>query len=120
MTESGFLFPIHELWTVFAGVIAGLFIATSGALKDIRFEPFSWKKYLRTPIFSIIWAFVLPMAFYFNEWIILMLCCGAMERITTEIYKLKRRRKPDKFKSPDRDTEWFNKKSYGEENADKS
>ncbi len=36
-----------------------------------------------------------------------MLASGAMERITTEIYKLQRRKRPDKFKSPDRDTEWF-------------
>lgn len=104
---SGFLFPINEIHIAFAGVIAGLFIATSGALKDIRWEPFSWRKFWRTPIFSTIWAFVLPMAFNFDQWIIIMLCAGAMERITTEIYKLTRRKQPGKFADPDRDTEWY-------------
>jgi len=90
-----------------AGLFAGLFIATSGALKDIRWERFSWKKFWRTPMFSTAWAFGLILMFEFDEWIILMLASGAMERITTEIYKLQRRKRPDKFKSPDRDTEWF-------------
>jgi len=99
--------PVEEIWILFAGLIAGLFIATSGALKDIRWEKFSWKKFWRTPIFSTIWSFALVFIFAFDEWIILMLCAGAMERITTEIYKLHRRKRPDKFQDPDKDTEWF-------------
>jgi len=99
--------PIAEIWIFIAGLFAGLFIAVSGALKDIRWEKFSWKKFWRTPLFSTTWAFLLILMFEFDEWIILMLASGAMERITTEIYKLQRRKKPDKFKSPDRDTEWF-------------
>jgi len=99
--------PIAELWILMAGLSAGLFIAISGALKDIRWEPFSWKKFVRTPIFSIGWGFGLILIFEFEEWIVLMLACGAMERITTEIYKLTRRRKPGKFADSQRDTEWY-------------
>ena len=103
------LFPISELYLALAGTIGGLFIALGGWLKDQRWEPFSIKKFLRTPAITIFWSFVLPMFFFFDEWIIVMLCCVSMERITTEIWKVavRKKHKPDKFKnSVNRDTRW--------------
>lgn len=108
------LFPLPIIWIILAGLMSGLFVATSGAIKDIRWESFSYKKFLRTPIFSMIWVFVLSSAFVFNEWIILMLSATAMERITTECWKLIRRKAPGKFADPDKDHKWYLK---GAQNA---
>ena len=87
--------------------MVGLFIAITGAMKDVRWEDFSKRKFLRSPIIAIVWAFVLSMIFEFNEWIILALCAGMLERLTVEIWKVSIRKKPSKFNSQNRDTRWF-------------
>ena len=101
------LFPIHIIYIGFAGFFGGVFVALGGAAKDSRWEGFSKKKFIRSPIISMFWAFLLPMAFTFNEWIILMLAVVAMERLTVEIWKIGMRKKPSKFNQPDRDKGWL-------------
>ena len=106
MTYS--LFPIPEIYIGFAGFFGGLFVALGGAAKDTKWEGFSRRKFIRSPIIALIWAFVLSMAFKFDEWIILMLCVVAMERLTVEVWKIGiRRTKPSKFNQPERDKGWL-------------
>ncbi len=101
------IFPLPIFYILFAGLMVGFFIATTGAMKDVRWEGFSRRKFVRSPIIAVIWAILLSMIFEFNEWIILALCAGMLERLTVEIWKMAIRKKPSKFNNPERDTRWF-------------
>ena len=85
----------------------GAFIAATGAIKDTRWEPFSKRKFIRSPMIAIAWAFGLSMIFEFDEWFILALSAGMFERLTTEVWKCCLRKKPSKFNSETRDIGWF-------------
>ena len=98
--------PIFYIF--FVGFMIGAFIAFTGAMKDTRWEPFSKRKFVRSPIIAITWAFALSMIFEFDEWFILALSAGMFERLTTEVWKCCLRKKPSKFNSKNRDTGWLN------------
>ena len=98
---------MNIIGAIIMGLFAGGFVATTGMLKDIRWEPFSMKKYLRSPIIALIWAIVSFYAFQANDLFILMGFCAGMERITVEIWKGMLRKKPSKFNNANRDTQWL-------------
>lgn len=54
------------------GLFAGGFVATTGMLKDIRWEPFSLKKYVRSPIIALIWCIIGFYAFEVNDLFIIL------------------------------------------------
>lgn len=93
---------------ILMGLFAGGFIATTGALKDTKWESFSLKKYLRSPIIAIVWALITFYAFEVNDHFVLLGCSAGFERLTVEVWKaFIRKGKPSKFKSKNRDTRWL-------------
>ena len=89
------------------GLFAGGFIATTGMLKDVRWEPFSLRKFLRSPIIAVVWAVIAFYAFEVNDLFVCMGFSAGMERLTVEVWKgFLRRKKPSKFKGEHRDINW--------------
>ena len=83
------------------GMIAGFAVAVGGAIKDAPYEGFDQLKFLRSPIIGIIEGHLLQTAFapqltVLSATILFLASVGA-ERITTEVYKLVRAKKPMKF-----------------------
>lgn len=90
------------------GFFAGGFVALTGMLKDIRYEPFSLRKFVRSPIIALLWSIIGFCAFEVNDLFVLLGFCAGMERLTVEVWKaFVRRKKPAKFKHKDRDTRWL-------------
>jgi hypothetical protein len=99
---------VNILGALIMGLFAGTLIATFGAMKDTRWEGFSSRKFVRSPIIAIVWSII---AFYAFEVGDLFICLGfsaGFERLTVEVWKgFIRRKKPSKFNSPERDTRWL-------------
>jgi len=103
---------LNILGALLMGLFAGGFVATTGMLKDIRYEPFSLRKFVRSPIIALVWAIVGFLAFEVNDLFIMLGFCAGMERLTVEVWKgFLRRQMPSKFKSSDRDTTWLLKEA---------
>jgi len=98
---------VNALGTLIMGLFAGIFTATAGALKDIRYEGFSRRKFIRSPIIAVIWAFLGLYAFIVQDYFVLLGFSAGMERLTVEIWKGFVRKKPSKFNSKNRDTGWI-------------
>ena len=80
-------------------VIAGILGATGGALKDASFEGFSLKKFVRTPIVSIICGIIIYTFFPSVKGKYFLISVFGFERIVSEFYKkIYKGRIPGKFK----------------------
>jgi len=97
---------------IIIGSIAGLTVATTGAIKDTKYEKFKLNKFLRSPIIASFWGYVVNEEKEDIPLFLLYLSCISLERLTIEIYKLYRAKrgkyKPSKFKKG----EWGSRK-YG-------
>ena len=98
---------MNVLGALIMGLFAGGFIATTGMLKDVRWEKFSLRKFLRSPIIAVVWSIIAFYAFEVNDLFVCMGFSAGMERLTVEVWKgFIRRNKPSKFSSEHRDTNW--------------
>lgn len=91
---------------VFLSLILGIVVATIGAWKDMQWEPFSFKTYIRSPILCLLWSIPLVLYFQTERTILIALAAISMERLTVELWKGLLRKMPSKFKSENRDTQW--------------
>jgi len=99
---------MNILGALIMGLFAGGFIAVTGSMKDTKWEGFSWRKFVRSPLIAIGWSIVTFYAFNVNDLFIIAGFCAGMERITVECWKaFIRRQKPSKFNSEKRDTRWL-------------
>ncbi len=94
------------MWVILLGLCCGLVVATIGAWKDSRWEPFSWTTFIRSPLVCIAWTCVLSILFHGNSIVLIVLSAAALERISVEFWKGIIRKRPSKFSHPDRDTGW--------------
>lgn len=98
---------MNLLGAAIMGLFAGGFVALTGMLKDIRYEPFSLRKFVRSPVIALLWSILSFFAFEINDLFITLGFSAGMERLTVEVWKAFIRRKmPAKFKHKDRDTRW--------------
>lgn len=97
------------LISTLTGLVYGLAIASLGAIKDCRYEEFSFRKFLRSPIIAALWGAVLWLVLPVHP-ILTGLATGTLERITVELYKGVRGVKPGKFDYPLHDyrRDWLN------------
>jgi hypothetical protein len=98
---------VNVLGALIMGLFAGGFIAVTGMLKDIRWEGFSLRKFVRSPIIAVVWSIVALYAFEVGDLFVCLGFCAGMERLTVEVWKAFLRKKPSKFNSPERDTGWL-------------
>lgn len=98
---------MNVLGALIMGLFAGGFVAVTGMLKDVRYEPFSFKKFVRSPIIGVLWALLGFYGFDVGDHFVLLGFAAGMERLTVEVWKGLVRRKPSKFKGEDRDTRWM-------------
>lgn len=89
------------------GLLAGLLVATGGALKDTGWEPFSWLKFWRSPLIALAWGCILPRHGDLGPWWLTMLVITTCERFTVDDWKVLRGEMPSKFKNPNRDRGWI-------------
>lgn len=89
----------------------GLLTALTGAWKDTLWEPFEWKKFLRSPVITAVCGYLLLMvtdAQPTRSYIILFLLSSiGLERLVTEAWKAVLRKMPSKFNRSERDTGWL-------------
>jgi hypothetical protein len=94
------------------GFFIGLFIASTGAWKDTLFEPFSLKKFFRSPVVTEC-TYLALLYFYFDVvgsfriLALVLLASASLERVLIEGYKAIIRQPPGKFKSPTKDRGWL-------------
>lgn len=93
----------------FAGLCFGLVVATIGAWKDSRWEPFRWSSFWRSPVLGVFWSLVLSVPFHRQPVFLVALAAMSLERVSVELWKGCLRRRPSKFNHPDRDTGWISK-----------
>src|SRR6476661_5090892 len=97
-------------WNIVSGGLLGLLIGTLvasiGAWKDVRWEPFSWRTFIRSPIVAMAWGVVVAMLFPRQALVLVGLSAAALERVSVELWKGCGRRMPSKFKSAHRDSGW--------------
>src|ERR1043166_10086826 len=88
----------------------GFTVATLGAWKDTKWEPFSFKSYFRSPMLAGLWA--LPFIHFFSNAspILISLSAVSMERLTVECWKGLIRKMPSKFKSEEKDSQWIKRR----------
>lgn len=105
---------LNILGALIMGLFAGGFTATTGMLKDIRWEGFLLRKFVRSPIIALSWSIVAFYAFQVNDLFICMGFCAGMERLTVEVWKgFIRRKKPSKFNNENRDSQWIKDDARG-------
>lgn len=89
---------------VLLGLIFGTTTALLGAIKDTRYEDFDIYKFIRSPVITAVWAYILSRIYNNVDAIMLGLAAVALERITVEVYKAIRTflgtYKPGKFDYP--------------------
>lgn len=86
----------------------GLLTALAGAWKDTLWEPFEWKKFLRSPILTAICGYLLLVTADKQPNMLLFLFASVgLERLVTETWKAVLRTVPSKFRRPERDTGWL-------------
>ncbi|MBI2984402.1 MAG: hypothetical protein HYY50_02150 [Candidatus Kerfeldbacteria bacterium] len=95
------------LLTGFLGLFLGCLVATIGAWKDSRWEPFRWGTFWRSPIVTCLVALLLATKFPNQPKLLLGLAAVALERLLVETWKGCLRQKPSKFVQPERDTRWL-------------
>jgi len=78
---------------IISGLLAGLYSAVWGTIKDTKYEKFSTRSFIRSPILGILFGVVVfiflklqPQIEIYSP-IIYFLLCAALERSSTEIYK---------------------------------
>jgi len=81
----------------FVGLLAGIAVATGGAWKDVPYEGFSTKKFLRSPVIGLVAGAILGHYFKNVNPILLFFAVIGAERAVTESYKIIRAQKPMKF-----------------------
>lgn len=91
--------------------LAGLWTAALGAWKDTLWEPFSARKFFRTPIITVATGGLLLMIFgfpvNFREFFLYIFTAVALERFAVESWKALVRKQPSKFQRPQRDSLWL-------------
>ncbi len=92
---------------VVASILIGFCVALVGAWKDIVWEPFSFRTFMRTPIICTFWGVVLVIFLKDKDWFLIALSAIALERLSVELWKALFRKMPSKFKSKSRDTQWL-------------
>ena len=85
--------------------------ALTGAWKDTLWEPFEWKKFLRSPVITAVCGYLLlvitdeqPTVSYV---VLFLFSSVGLERLVTESWKAVLRKMPSKFGRPERDTGWL-------------
>ncbi len=95
---------------IVASAFFGLLIASLGAWKDTLWEPFVPRKFIRSPIITAFWGWVIsniPL-FHGSHWLLMAMAAVTMERLTVETWKALFRKMPGKFKRKKmRDTGWL-------------
>jgi hypothetical protein len=89
------------------GLCCGFLVATIGALKDKRWEPFRWRTFFRSPTLTFGWVAILTVVPEGFRWLFLPIAAISMERISVEAWKGLLGRMPSKFRSPSRDRGWI-------------
>jgi hypothetical protein len=79
------------------GFLAGMIVAIGGAVKDAPEEGFKPSTFIRSPLIGAIECPILAALIPNAHWFLLFLSVIGIERITIEIYKLFRAKKPGKF-----------------------
>lgn len=95
------------MFFILGGFLGGLVVAGIGAWKDSRWEPFRWASFWRSPILGAGWAFVLGQVFSAQPLILIVLAAMSLERVSVELWKGIIRRRPSKFRQPERDRGWL-------------
>jgi len=101
---------------IMLGVLMGFLTATSGCLKDINWEPFELRKYIRSIYLTGIGGIICYLWFPDERPIMVMAFSFLFERLFFEIYKafIRPPIRPSKFADPQRDTRWIIRKLRGE------
>ena len=94
------------LGIIVIGLVIGLIVATIGAWKDTRWEPFRWRTFWRTPIIAGVCACMLALH-RLPWWLLIGFAAIAVERVCVELWKGIVRHPPSKFRQPERDTGWL-------------
>ena len=90
------------------GFLAGFIPASFGAYKDTKWEPFSFKKFIRSPILAMFGGLIGIYIYRSHPLELIAIFSLFIERITVEFWKgVIRRKKPSKFNSKERDTGWL-------------
>jgi len=92
------------------GLVMGIVVASVGAWKDCLYEPFSWEKFVRTPIIATATGAIAGN--YYPALPNVPLACVAIvgERIVWEGHKAIMRDQPGKFARDGRDSGWLNER----------
>lgn len=80
---------------VLIGFVAGLLCALGGAFKDSPFEGFHPVKFFRSIWVGTLWGLVASR--FTAHPVVVFCCCGYMERLTVEAFKIWRAQRPGKF-----------------------
>lgn len=106
--REGTVTPIFQLLgSMSIGFASGLLTASGGAYKDVQWEPFSWRTFLRSPIVGAGWGGALGAIAPSAPWVLIGLACIGGERLSVEAWKALRRKMPSKFKHEKRDWGWL-------------
>ena len=95
---------------IVASAFFGILIASLGAWKDTLWEPFAPRKFVRSPIITTFWGWVISNISFFSgsHWLLMAMSAVTMERLTVETWKALFRKMPGKFKRRKiRDTCWL-------------
>ncbi len=101
------------------GLLGGLIVACLGSWKDTLFEPFEWKKFIRSPLIGAISGGIVGDQYPDSPGLLIFGTAITLERLTVETWKAIIRKPPGKFVNPERDTGWLAKRLSGQSHPQK-